>query len=63
MNQSKLTKNLDAALAAVKESNRCLMKSILARDDNALEKGVIRLRASRCRLTAAVRGLRLATAP
>ena len=50
--ETKLRADLDAALAAIKESNRLLMQSILARDSGAIEKRVIKLRASRWKLAA-----------
>lgn len=52
--ETKLRADLDAALAAIKESNRLLMQSILARDSGAIEKRVIKLRASRWKLASAL---------
>jgi hypothetical protein len=54
-NEVKLRADLDAAVAAIKESNRLLMQSILARDSGAIEKRVLKLRASRWKLAVAVR--------
>jgi hypothetical protein len=54
-NESKYQVQLDAALESIKESNRLLMHSILARDSKAIEKRVVRLRASRWKLIAAIR--------
>ena len=47
--------DLDAALAALKESNRLLIRSIATRDIRAVERQTIKLRASRWRLADAVR--------
>jgi hypothetical protein len=54
-NEAKLCADLDAAIAAIKESNRLLMQSILKRDSGAIEQRVIKLRASRWKLALAVR--------
>lgn len=53
--EAKIRADLDAALAAVKESNRLLMQSILTSDSRAIEKRVVKLRASRWKLAAALR--------
>jgi len=53
--EAKLRADLDAALAAIKESNRLLMQSILSGDSGAIERRVIKLRASRWKLAAALR--------
>lgn len=54
-NEAKCQADLDAALAALKKSNRLLLESIMACDMRAAQKQVIRLRASRWRLAMAVR--------
>ena len=62
-NEAKLRADLDAALAAIKESNRLLMRSILTRDSGTIEERVTRLRASRWKLAVALREFhRLASA-
>lgn len=53
--EARLRADLDAALAAVKESNRLLMRSILSGDPEAMKKQVIKLRASRWKLAVAIR--------
>jgi len=53
--EARLRAELDAALAAVKESNRLLKQSILSQDSKAIEKRLIKLRASRWKLAAIIR--------
>jgi len=53
--EARLRADLDAALAAVKESNRLLMQSIVSRDSKAMEKRLIKLRASRWKLVDVIR--------
>jgi hypothetical protein len=54
-NEAKIRADLDAAVAAIKESNRLLMQSIVACDSGAIEKRVLKLRASRWKLAVAIR--------
>ena len=58
-NEAKVRADLDAAIAAIKESNRLLMRSILERDAGAIEQRVVKLRASRWKLAVAVREFHL----
>ena len=57
-NEAKLRAELDAAIAGIRESNRLLMQSIRAHDSGAIEKRVLKLRASRWKLAVAVREFR-----
>lgn len=51
--------DLDAALAALKEANRLLIRSIQTRDVQAIQKQTVKMRASRWRLRAALRALEM----
>ena len=53
--EAKCKADLDAALAALKESNRLLMRSIASRETQSIQKNIVKLRASRWRLAFAVR--------
>jgi hypothetical protein len=56
--EAKCKAELDAAVAALKDSNRLLMRSILSEDAQAIEKQTIRLRASRWKLRIAIRAFK-----
>ena len=52
--EARLQSDLDAALAALKESNRLLIESIFSRDTQAMEKRLIKLRARRWKLASVI---------
>jgi hypothetical protein len=54
-NEAKCRADLDAALNALKKSNRLLMQSIVAGNMEAVEKHSLKLRASRWRFAEALR--------
>ena len=52
--EAKCRADLDAAVIAIRESNRLLKQSIVADDLKSLEKRLVRIRASRWKLKAAI---------
>jgi len=53
--EAKCKAELDAAVVAIRESNRLLKESILMDDLKSIEKQLVRIRASRWKLKAAIR--------
>jgi hypothetical protein len=53
--EAKCKADLDAALAALKESNRLLKRSIATQEAQSIQRQLVKVRASRWRLTFAIR--------
>ena len=56
--EEKCKAELDAALIAIRKSNRLLKQSILSNDLTSVEKQLVRIRANRWKLNAALRTAR-----